>query len=220
MPRVLICTVGGQQEPVLNAVRHNQPVDFVYFLGSGSQARGSSARRVENPARERTESQCPQCGKARVEVHRLGALARQLDLPQRRYAIERVADPDDLEQVLDTCARIHHDIRKRWPHHPPEVIANYTGGTKTMSLGLGLFAFHSATEPWDLQLNRVVAGGRTDLVGIRVGDQAVLQDASRSLADVLSNHAEILARRHHYQAAVDLLVAAVDFDRGGRRVDG
>ena len=184
-------------------------------LRPGGQPSGSSTRRVENPSRERVESHCGSCGAASVQVEQLGALARNLDLSDRRYSIERIEDPDDLEQVLDACHRVVATLRDRWPNQSLEVIANYTGGTKTMSLGLGLFALRATENPWLLQLNRVVAGGRTDLVGVRAGDQSVLQVGSAFIAEVLLGHAEELAARSHFQAAVDLL--ATPLPRGPLR---
>lgn len=50
-------------------------------------------------------------------------------------------NPDDLNEVTGACERIEEDIARRFGD--ARIIANYTGGTKTMSVGLGLHALVS-----------------------------------------------------------------------------
>jgi hypothetical protein len=156
---------------------------------------------------------CPVCGEAFGDRTRLAPLAEMVELRESRYAIEEVADPDDLGEVLAACERIEADLERRWPRCAPEVIANYTGGTKTMSLGLALYALRRAEGSWILQLNRLLAGGRTDLVGIRAGDQPVFQDLSRALAEAAADWAGALAERHEYGAAVSVVSQALTRQR-------
>ncbi len=94
---------------------------------------------------------------------------------------------------------------RRWPRGALRVIANYTGGTKTMALGLGIFALRRAERGWDLQLNRVSPGGRTDLIGVRWGDRPVVQGVSALLAAAAEERARQLARQHDYSGAVAAL---------------
>jgi len=49
-------------------------------------------------------------------------------------------------------------------------VANYTGGTKTMTLGLGIYALRKAPE-WEVQFN--ASGKRTNLIKIERGDIAL-----------------------------------------------
>ncbi len=209
----MICTVGGQPLPVVTAVRENGRLDRVYFLCSAGLGKGSSAAAVRRATARETRRRCPACGAAFVDRRSWPALAEMAQLRASRYAIEEVEDPDDLGQVLAACERIEADVRRRWPRCAPEVIANYTGGTKTMSLGLALHALRRSDGAWTLQLNRLAAGGRTDLVGIRAGDQPVFQDLSWALSAAASDWAAALAEGHDYGAAASVVSRALTHQR-------
>ncbi len=178
MPRVLICTVGGEPQPIVTAIRKNAPLDLVVFLCSAGRLASSSALTVRRPTSRRVHGHCPHCGRDYVTSVKVRPLAGMAGLEERQFVVEGVEDPDDLSQVLEACDRIAGRIDALWPRHEVQVLANYTGGTKTMTLGLGLFALSRVGAGWVLQLNRVAAGGRTDLIRVRAGDHPVLQDPS------------------------------------------
>ncbi len=159
-PRILICTVGGRPEPVVTAVRENPALDHVVFLCSGGRAAAASSTTVCCATTRDRRRQCPHCGQEFVQRVRVAPLTQAAELAEGRYSVERVEDPDDLGQVLAACERIEADLRSRWPQDGAVVIANYTGGTKTMSLGLALYALRRAVRGWELQLNRGIATGR------------------------------------------------------------
>ena len=213
MRRVLICTVGGQSLPVVDAVRENAPLDLVYFLCSQGNARSASAVTIRRATTRESRARCPHCGRDFVESTRARALAEMAELEERQYVIEGIEDPDDLGQVVAACERIQADIWKRW-RSGVEVIANYTGGTKTMSLGLGFYALGRTGPPnWTLQLNRVVTGGRTDLIGVRGGAQPVFQDSSKTLRDIATKWADQLAQQGDYRGALLVLSKAATEER-------
>ncbi len=205
MARVLISTVGGRQAPLVTAVRENAPLDLVVFLGSGGKPRAASAGTVRCATTRESHHLCPHCGQGFVERVRVVPAARAAGLVEGQFSIERVEDPDDLGQVLAACERIEAAIEARWPRCEATVIANYTGGTKTMSLGLALHALRRAGRGWRLQLNRPAPGGRTDLIAVRAGDHAVWQDSSRELAEAAERWARELAEGHDYAGAVIVL---------------
>ena len=205
MVRVLVATVGGRPEPVVNAVRENAPLDHVIFLCSGGAPAGSSSRSIRCSTLQQARRRCPHCGRDFVDRVRVAPLAKTAQIADDRFSVERVDDPDDLDEVFAACERIEGDVGRRWPRCTPEVIANYTCGTKTMSLGLVLFALRRAGRGWKLQLNRPAPGGRTDLIAVRTGDHAVLQDASAELAEAAEGWAKVLAGGHEDAAAVLVL---------------
>ncbi len=196
MPRILICTVGGQPQPIVTAVRQNAPLDLVVFLGSTGRPRAASAPTIRWPTTRQVRGHCPYCGRDYVTSERVRSVAGMAGLEDGRFVVEGVEDPDDLSQVLEACDRIAERIAARWPRCGVRVLANYTGGTKTMSLGLGLFALSRAGAGWVLQLNRVGAGGRSDLVRVRAGDHPVLQDPSQVLARMTVDLASALLAGH------------------------
>jgi ABC-type transport system involved in cytochrome c biogenesis ATPase subunit len=113
MKKVLIASVGGSAELIVHAIQSRQP-DFVYFLCStGKVGSDETAEKVIAPA---------------------------AGLTQSRYVIERVARANDLDDVDAACERIRADLATRFAGEELSVVANYTGGTKVMSVGLGGFA--------------------------------------------------------------------------------
>ena len=120
-------------------------------------------------------SRCPECG---YEYH-LGnpkgkSIASQAGLSNENYEIVTVDDPDDLNKCYLKLVGLAKSITERYPEGC-EVTANYTGGTKTMSLALALVGV--LTQQWDLSLN---VGPRQDLIQVRSGDAPVIVDKWRA----------------------------------------
>jgi energy-coupling factor transporter ATP-binding protein EcfA2 len=113
MKKVLIATVGGSSELIVNAIAHAQP-DFVYFLCS--TGKGGSDATIEK------------------------TIVPSTRLPPGSYVVERVQAIHDLRDVTAACARIETDLDARFAGEDLDVVANYTGGTRTMSTGLGALA--------------------------------------------------------------------------------
>lgn len=203
MTRVLVCTVGGSDAPVVHAIEQTKP-DFVFFLGSAGESTAASVRTIhEEVVTHRHRHRCPHCQRNFETVTKSGPIAIQIPLPSDAFAIEAIDDPDDLDQVTGACERIAKAIDSRFAE-PLQVYANYTGGTKTMGLGLGLFAF-VARPRWTLQLN---AGGPRDLVQIRAGDVAMHQRADHLRAREAEAQARGLLERFEYESALAVLEAA------------
>jgi hypothetical protein len=109
---VLVASVGGSLELVVNAVVLQQP-DFVYFLCS--TGKGGSDTLIEK-------------------------IVPAAKLSEGAYAVERVQSPHDFPDVVAACGRIEADLGARFAGDELHVVANYTGGTRTMSAGLGALA--------------------------------------------------------------------------------
>jgi CRISPR type III-B/RAMP module RAMP protein Cmr6 len=120
--RVLVASVGGSAEPIVNAIVKMQP-DFVYFLCSTGKA-GSDAvvEKTIVPGAKRAEGS---------------------------YTIEQIKLPDDMNDVTAVCQKIQNDLAKRFPGEDIDVVADYTGGTRTMGGGLVAFAVNAK---WRLQV--------------------------------------------------------------------
>jgi energy-coupling factor transporter ATP-binding protein EcfA2 len=134
--KVLIASVGGSLELIVDAVVHQQP-DFVYFLCS--TGKGGSDALVEK-------------------------IVPGAKLVEGTYAVERVQSPHDFPDVVAACGRIEADLSVRFAGEEVSVVANYTGGTRTMSAGLGALALRNdwlaevterAVRPWIGPISRV-----------------------------------------------------------------
>jgi ABC-type lipoprotein export system ATPase subunit len=137
MKKVLIASVGGSPEPIVNAIVQERP-DFVYFLCSTGKS--GSDETVEKTIVPGTQ------------------------LREGSYVITRVQSPHDLRNVVAACSTIEADLDTRFAGEELNVLANYTGGTRTMSAGLVSLAQRRGwdaevterpTRPWCGPINRV-----------------------------------------------------------------
>lgn len=196
--RVLVCSVGGSPEPIVNAVKQNG-ADHVVFLCSTGGGAAASDRTITEPTTRRVSVTCPACKKTTVTQEAQQAIAARAGVAAGMYEVVSVADPDDFREVIAACGRIAEAIAARFPDEDVEVIANYTGGTKTMTAALVAFALRQPA--WVCQAN---VAARTDLIAVRAGDVALPQDVSTlQLADVRAL-ADGLMERADFAGALDV----------------
>jgi hypothetical protein len=167
---VLLLTVGGSCEPVVNAIRQTNAT-FVYFIcSSGPKGSEVVVDGAGKPCKERDKEDQP-------------SIVQQTHLKPDQYEKVLLNDPDDLNSCFERIESLSLQINQRFPN--ARVIANYTGGSKTMSVALAIVA---SLRQWELQVNR---GIRVDLVKVRAGtDTPVPVQTSK----ILLNHYEQLAR--------------------------
>jgi len=186
----LICTVGGSHQPILLALKKNRP-DYVCFVcseddpasgnkGSHVQIRGRGAVIKNHPDDERPS---------------LPNIPVQAGLPDERYEVLEVP-ADEFEAAY---SRLVEWLERR-AGGGERLLADYTGGTKTMSAALVAAALDVAGVELE-----VVAGPRVNLVRIEEGEQAVpasVKDvrSRRRLREALS-----LWRHHAYAESAELL---------------
>lgn len=203
---VLVLTVGGSEEPIVNAIHQNHP-DFVVFLCTGGSPQAASERAIEGVVRAARAGECPRCG-ARFEIETFaGPVVEHAGLAPGSYGIVTVTNPDDLDQVLVACQEVEDVVARRSKDAEARIVANYTGGTKTMTLGLGLYAVLRG-HPWQLQVN-ATGRGRTDLIRVEVGDSSIAQPAAVARALSARSAAELLIDGHEYAAAAAVLEDAL-----------
>lgn len=200
MATILVVSVGGSCAPVVNACREFTP-DFIYFLCSGGKS--ASAVVVDgdgDPCGDPRTVSCPECGKSiPLGDPRGPSITRQLGLTADRYEKVLVEDPDDLEALFRALDEIDRRVRERFAGQKMEVIANYTGGTKTMSVALALMA---VLRRWDLSLSK---GPRKDLIKVKSGDIPVRVDQSPFVIDYHLERVRELLERYDYRAADEVL---------------
>lgn len=146
MKKILVLSVGGSAEPIVNAIKIANP-DFVYFFCSSM-----NEKTIDSPGYP-----CYPKGKA---------IVFQAGLDREHYEIVTVDNPDDLDACYQKLIELTEKIKNIC--EDCQVTANYTGGTKTMSTAMALVGI--ITEQWDLSLN---VGDRVDLIKVRSGDVPV-----------------------------------------------
>lgn len=200
MRNILILSVGGSAEPVVNAIKESRP-DFVYFFCStGPRGSDKTIASPGDPCGDTRKTKCPDCGKEFYIGDPKGkAIAIQSGLYDDYYEIITVDDPDDLDECMQKIKELSEQILAR---HGTDcrIVANYTGGTKTMSLALGLCGI--LTERWDLAVNR---GPRTDLIKVRGGDVPVAVDKWRVYCELQLEAVREAIRQFDYGHAAGML---------------
>lgn len=175
-PILLIVTVGGSPEPIAVALKHWRPARVIFV-----------------PSRD-----------TRPAVAAALALAAEegAALAPGAYDIEPVPDAQDLTACLRTLQRLDVEVR-RWLSRGAEyaVAVDYTGGTKTMSAALALWA-----RRWPCRISYVGGTQRT-----REGVGVVVAGSEHTL--VTDNPWDTLG----YQAVEDACAA---FDAGDFRAAG
>ena len=165
--KILLCTVGGSHEPILKAIESARP-DYVCFFCTG-----------KDPLTERKGSIVQVIGSGKVikasrddEKPSLPNIPTQAGLGDEQFE-DQIVLADDLDEAWLTMRQTVADLGKRFPD--ADFVADYTGGTKTMTVALVLAALES--DSVELQL---VSGARPDLKTVKSGsEQAMTASVAR-----------------------------------------
>lgn len=155
----LICTVGGSHQPVVQAINSLQP-DFICFVCTGDDSatgQPGSRRQVEgngNVIKANTKDEKPG----------LPNIPAQLNLSDEAWEVLEV-EPDDFDDIY----RKVHDWLIKQAANDVQLIADYTGGTKTMSAALVV----AALDQGDVRL-QLVTGTRASLIRVERGTESAL----------------------------------------------
>jgi CRISPR-associated protein (TIGR02710 family) len=150
-PVLLICTVGGSPQPIATALRVLRP-DVVWFLVSGGKAGESSRSQVVS---EEIDYDKPR-------GIRGPGLRFAEGCPEATKIIEMPAD--DPDGAYKICWPHLAQARKSYSEH--RLIADYTGGTKSMTGALLMAAL--AQPGVEVQF---MVGERADLVQVKTGSE-------------------------------------------------
>ncbi len=167
MKKILIVTVGGSCVPIVNAIKGDRYDHIIFICSTGGKS--GSDQTVDGKGRP--------CKRNRDDDKGQPSIVEQTGLKKDEYEkLELSKDMiDDLQAVYLEIKSLGKKLQVEFPD--ATVVANYTGGTKTMSASLVLAAL---VFDWQLNLN---TGVRTDLVKIKGGDIAVPLSAEVLKAD-------------------------------------
>lgn len=158
MKTILILTIGGSHQPIVTAINELKP-DYVLFICTDKDpATGRAGSKIQ------IES-LGSCIKAdpKDDKPSLPNIPLQTGLKPEQYGICATVS-DDLDQIFTDCLSAIDKLAQDYPD--AKFIADYTGGTKSMSAGLVMAGLER--EGIDLQL---VMGSRSDLLKVQDGSQ-------------------------------------------------
>lgn len=157
MGKVLIVTVGGAAEPLVTCINRYQP-DYVIFLCSADTKKPLKVAGSHNvvdgdgfPCKDRDGKNKP-------------SIVVQTKLSEGQYKIIIIPNIDSLSDCYLASQEAFSVARELFPQLP--IIADYTGGTKSMSAGI----VAAALDDGNVDLS-IVKGERSDLVKVRSGTQ-------------------------------------------------
>jgi hypothetical protein len=150
-PVFFICTVGGSPQPIATALRLLRPA-AAWFLVSDGKVGESSRSQIEEPEVDYDK-----------RANRRGPGLKFADgCPDRTRTISIPAD--DPDSAYKICRSALIEARRQFPGH--RFVADYTGGTKSMTGALLMAAF--AEPGFEVQF---MAGERPDLVQVKPGSE-------------------------------------------------
>lgn len=144
---ILFATVGGQCEPIIKSIEYHRP-DFVYFVcstGTSGKAPGSISMVTGAGQGCKTDQTIPQ----------------RTGLAESQYDVIALA-PGEEDDPGEAYKKIRETIKQaiaKWP--AAEIFADYTGGTKSMSVAL----FSAAIDFENIKVS-LVTGARLNLVKV------------------------------------------------------
>jgi len=191
MPQTtLLITVGGSPQPVVTAVQTLKPDRTIFICSDGSKGSVSQVIGEGTPCEIRRGSEI---------VEKRPNLVTQLGLGDRFSAetdLIRLENPDDLAECYRQISTKIAELRQADPQMTLQ--ADYTGGTKTMSLALG-----AAALGYGVTLYLTTSLTRENLVRVERGESTERAPTTQVTVDrVLHQLLPQFLSQYNYAAAV------------------
>ncbi|GBE12366.1 CRISPR-associated protein [bacterium BMS3Abin13] len=188
---ILVCTVGGSHQPIVTAINSLAP-DLTIFCCSG-----------RDPGTGKPGSDVQIMGQGKVikarpgdEKPTLPNIPAQAGLPEDSFEVV-IIPADDLDEAVEIIRQKLADLTHRFP--ATGIVADYTGGTKSMTAALVI----AALETNDIGL-QLVTGNRADLVKVRNGTESAAPANIESIRLIRAMRPYLSAwQRHAYDEAAD-----------------
>jgi hypothetical protein len=163
MSKILLVTVGGSFQPIITAIRSLQPDRVIFIASDGEKGSKSQVIGEGTPCEVRRGAEV---------IERLPNIPTQVNLgenfqPERDLIL--VQDPDDLGECY---AKISSCIRKLQQESGHQIMADYTGGTKTLSAALVMAAVDCGISLY------ITIAARDNLVKVERGELTQKVDTS------------------------------------------
>ncbi|MEA5565767.1 TIGR02710 family CRISPR-associated CARF protein [Anabaena sp. UHCC 0399] len=189
MQKILLVTVGGSYQPIITAIRELEPDRVVFICSDGSKGSKSQVIGEGTPCEIRRGTEV---------IERLPNIPTQLGLGDR-FQPDRdlifIQEPDDLAECYLKVTSSIQKIQQDSPN--AQLMADYTGGTKSMSVGLAM-----ASVDYQITLY-VTTTVRTNIIKVDRGELT----GQASIAPVVAQRTieqflPIFLQQYNYPAAI------------------
>ncbi len=126
---ILLCTVGGSHQPILTAIREVAPAFVTFFCTGADPATGKPGSRTQVAGKGTPVEVVRHC----EVVERLPNITTQAGLAGNAFAVYEVP-ADDLDTAVHLMLAEIDRLRATYPE--AALIADYNGGTKTLTAAL------------------------------------------------------------------------------------
>lgn len=158
MTKILFITVGGSHQPIVTSITSQKPDRIVFACSDG--ARGSKSQIIG-------EGKPCEVRKGSDVIEALPNIPTQLGLGDRfnvEIDLVLIQEPDNLSECYN---KINQKIRQVKQESPSaEIVADYTGGTKTMSVALATAALDA-----EITLFLTTSTTRQNLIKVESGER-------------------------------------------------
>lgn len=187
MSKVLLVTVGGAPQPIITSIQTLHPDRIIFFCSTGSKGSESQIIGAGRPCKIRKNG----------EIEEIPNLPTHLKLGSRFQAnrdIVRIHNPDDATE----CYRVVSETIQKLLQHNHDIHADYTGGTKTMALALGM-----AAMDYGIKLYVTTKLGRNLLQPVEEGESTLLvSTAFIDLERKIGQFLPVFLKQYNYPAAI------------------
>lgn len=198
--KALIITVGGSDAAVVNAIKAYKPeIDFIYFICSGGKWPTASSRTIDGEGdviQTKKEIRCKNCNNVIQKEERRKNILRQSGYEGGKYEKVEVNDPDNFGEVYQKTLYVINKAKEQGY----QIIADFTGGTKTMSSVLAILT------ALDFEITpSLTLGPREDLIQVRTDSTPVRVDIIHARHNLILKIFDNLIARYLYFPASLLL---------------
>lgn len=187
MTTILLITVGGSFQPILTAIRSLEPDRVIFICSAGPKGSRTQITGSGKPCELRRGGEV---------IERLPNIPTQLGWQDRFNPETDVIELENPDDLAECYSQIRQGIRQLPP--TAKLQADYTGGTKTMSLALGAVALDMG-----IALHLTTGTTRRNLIKVEQGESTELAPTSLVAVErTLNQLIPTLLGQYDYSAAV------------------
>ncbi len=190
MTKILFITVGGSHQPVVTSITSQKSERVIFICSDGTKGSKSQVIGEGKPCEVR---------KGAEVIDTLPNIPTQLNLGDRFQAdrdLVLIQEPDNLSECYNKISQKIYEIKQADP--ASQIAADYTGGTKTMSVALAMASL-DAEVPLFLTTNT----SRQNLVKVESGERTKrAATTGLTVARTIEKILPVYLERYNYAAAI------------------